>query len=107
VIGEQRPHGAQAAHGLVRPAYSFCTFAYMLSARGLDKVLDAGFDQDIIPVEKLLPALYLDHPRPDVRRRYPRRLAAYAFEPPLVLQLPKDVAGSDTEATAFVAPPPS
>jgi len=33
---------------------------------------------------------------------YPPQLSAYAFEPPLVTQLPKEVAGSDTEATAFV-----
>jgi collagen beta-1,O-galactosyltransferase len=33
---------------------------------------------------------------------YPKRLRAYALEPPLVTQLPKDEAGSDTEASAFV-----
>ena len=93
------------ADGLVRPGYSFCTFGYMLSAAGLSKVLGVGFEQDLIPVDELLPALYLDHPRPDVRRRYPARLSAYAFEPPLVVQLPKDVAGSDTEATPFVQTP--
>jgi collagen beta-1,O-galactosyltransferase len=73
-----------------------------LSAAGLAKVLDADFGRAIVPVDEFLPALYMRHPRLDVRRRYPPRLAAYAFEPPLVTQLPKDLAGSDTEATAFV-----
>ena len=91
------------APGLVRPAYSYCTFAYMLSSRGLAKILDVGYERALIPVDELLPALYMPHPRADVRRRYPPCLSAYAFEPPLVTQLPKDVAGSDTEATEFVA----
>jgi collagen beta-1,O-galactosyltransferase len=53
-------------------------------------------------VDEFLPALYMDHPREDVRRRYTKRLRAYAFEPPLVSQLPKDEAGSDTEASDWV-----
>jgi glycosyl transferase family 25 len=89
------------APGLVRPAYSYCTFAYMLSARGLAKILDVEFERAIIPVDELLPALYMPHPRADVRLRYPPCLNAYAFDPPLVTQLPKDVAGSDTEASSF------
>lgn len=88
--------------GLVRPGYSYCTYGYVLSAAGLAKMLEVDFERAIIPVDELLPALYMPHPRPDVRRRYPPRLSAYAFEPPLVRQLPKDLAGSDTEATAFV-----
>jgi len=87
------------APGLVRPAYSYCTFGYMLSAAGLAKLLDVAFERAIIPVDELLPALYMPHPRADVRRRYPPCLRAYAFDPPLVTQLPKEVAGSDTEAT--------
>jgi glycosyl transferase family 25 len=89
------------ADGLVRPAYSYCTFGYLLSAGGLAKVLDVGFERDIIPVDELLPALYMPHPREDVRRRYPPRLSAYAIDPPLVTQLDKELAGSDTEASAF------
>lgn len=54
----------------------------------------------------LLPALYMNHPRPDIRALYPPRLRAYALKPPLVTQLPKDEAGSDTEASAFVTASP-
>ena len=91
-----------AADGLVRPCYSYSTSGYLLSATGVAKVLDVGFERDLIPVDELLPALYLPHPRLDVRRRYPPRLSAYAFEPPLVTQLPKELAGSETEGSAFV-----
>ena len=90
-------------NGLVRPAYSYCTFAYLLSEAGLAELLESGFDQDLLPVDELLPALYMPHPRKDVRDRYPPRLRAYAFEPPLVTQLPKEVAGSDTESSEFLA----
>jgi glycosyl transferase family 25 len=92
-LGQDEP----AFEGMVRPAFSYCTFAYLLSRRGLEKVLATGFEQALIPVDELLPALYLDHPRPDVRARYPKRLRAYAFEPPLVTDLPRDQAGTDTE----------
>ncbi len=54
----------------------------------------------LIPVDEILPALNLDHPRADIRSLYPKRLRAYALEPPLVTQLPKEEAGSDTEASA-------
>jgi glycosyl transferase, family 25 len=88
--------------GLVRPGFSYCTFGYLLSAQGLGKVLGCGFERALIPVDELLPALYLDHPRVDIRSLYPKRLRAYALEPPLITQLPKEEAGSDTEASAFV-----
>lgn len=86
---------------LVKPCYSYCTFGYILSARGLEQVLSVDYEHAIIPVDELLPALYMPHPRADVRRRYPPRLSAYAFEPALVTQLSKELAGSDTEATPY------
>ena len=64
-------------------------------------MLDCGFERALIPVDELIPALYLDHPREDIRSLYPKRLRAYAFEPALVTQLPKEQAGSDTEASGF------
>jgi len=89
--------------GIVRPGYSYCTFGYLLSASGLRTVLNCGFERALIPVDELLPALYMDHPREDIRSLYPKRLRAYALKPPLITQLPKDQAGSDTEASASVA----
>lgn len=91
-----------AIAGIVRPGFSYCTYGYALSASGLEKVLTTGFDQGLIPVDEFLPALYLDHPRVDVRARYPRALRAYAFQPPLAMQLPRDEWGTDTEASEFV-----
>jgi hypothetical protein len=35
--------------------------------------------------------------------RYPRSLSAYAFEPPLVSQLPRNQWGTDTEDSVFVS----
>ncbi|MCW2936311.1 MAG: glycosyl transferase, family 25 [Actinomycetia bacterium] len=90
------------SEGIVQPGYSYCTFGYLLSASGLRTVLNCGFDRALIPVDELIPALYMDHPREDIRSRYPKRLRAYALKPPLLTQLPKDEAGSDTEASAFV-----
>jgi glycosyl transferase, family 25 len=92
--------------GIVRPGFSYCTFGYLLSPSGLAAVLGCGFEHALIPVDELIPALYMDHPREDIRTRYPKRLRAYALEPPLVTQLSKGEAGSDTEASAFVTSRP-
>lgn len=91
-----------ASSGFVTPGYSHCTFGYVLSRCGLRAVLEADLGSAIIPVDEFLPALYVDHPRRDVRRRFPRRFSALAFDPPLVVQRGKDKAGSDTEASTFV-----
>jgi glycosyl transferase family 25 len=93
---------APFAEGFVRPGYSYCTFAYALSAAGVAKLLATRFDRALLPVDELLPALYLDHPRGDVRARYPKQLRAYALEPPLADQLEQHVVGSDTEDSPFV-----
>jgi glycosyl transferase, family 25 len=94
------------AEGIVHPGFSYCTFGYMLSPPGLHAMLGCGFERALIPVDELIPALYMSHPRPDVRTLYSPRLRAYALEPPLVTQLPKDEAGSDTEASPFVTARP-
>jgi glycosyl transferase, family 25 len=95
--GDDQP----VTEGIVRPGYSYCTYGYLLSPSGLRALLGCGFERALIPVDELIPALYLDHPREDIRSLYPSRLRAYALEPPLVTQLPKEVAGSDTEASPF------
>lgn len=90
-----------AFNGIVKPGYSHCTYAYILTKPAIKKILETSFEKDIIPVDEFLPAMYIDHPREDVRKRYSKILSAYAFEPQIVSQLPKSVAGSDTEDSDF------
>lgn len=75
----------------------------MLTQHAARLLLSAGLGDALIPVDEFLPAMYLDHPREDVRARFPARLGALAFDPPIVQQLPKEIAGSDTEDTDFVS----
>lgn len=82
-----------AGPGLVSPGYSHCTYAYLLRRSALRPLLDARLDQAIVPVDEFLPSLCIDHPRADLRTRFPRRLRALAVDPPLVRQLPKQIAG--------------
>ena len=90
------------APGFVSPGYSHCTFAYLLARPALDTLLAARLDQAIVPVDEFLPAMYVDHPRADLRARFPRQLTALACDPPLARQRPKADAGSDTEDSEFV-----
>ena len=82
---------------LVKPKYTFCTYAYMLSSKGLKKIKEYNVKQGLIPADEFLTATYNKHPRADVSLKYPPTLSAYAIEPQIVLQRDKDEAGSDTE----------
>jgi glycosyl transferase, family 25 len=95
----------QRLQGFVVPGFSYFTHGYVLSRRGVSKILGTDYLSSIIPVDELLPALYLDHPRADVRARYPKILHAFAFEPQIAGQLPKDETNSDTEASGFLEMP--
>ncbi len=97
-----RPDTPSSVDGFVSPGYSHCTYGYLLTRSGLKHVLDARLGDAVVPVDEFLPALYTNHERLDVRTRFPRRLDALTFEPPLVAQLAKDLAGSDTEESPFV-----
>lgn len=97
----QEPDRSHDSDFLV-PGYSHCTYGYLLTLRAARLLLTAGLGRALIPVDEFLPAMYLDHPRTDVQTRFPPRLRALAFDPPLVQQLPKHVAGSDTEDTDFM-----
>ena len=89
--------------GVVRPGYGHCAYGYVLSQPGLRAVLAANLERALVPVDEFLPAMFVPHPRPDVRERFPPVLQALAFDPPVVAQRPKDAAGSDTEDSAFVS----
>ncbi|MEY9934557.1 glycosyl transferase family 25 [Catenulispora sp. GP43] len=86
---------------LVIPGYSHCTYGYVMSRDAAAKLLAVGLERDVIPIDEFLPAMYLDHPRADVRARYQKCINALAFSPDLVIQLPKEEAGSDTEESSF------
>lgn len=95
-------HDQPVLDGFVSPAYRHCTFGYLLTRAAIDLLLATSLEGAIVPVDEFLPSPYVDHPRPDLRARFPKRLTALAFDPPLVRQRPKDEAGSDTEDSAFV-----
>lgn len=91
-----------ALPGFVTPGYSHCTFGYLVTRPALDTLLAARLDTAVVPIDEFLPCLYVDHPREDLRARFPRQLRALAFDPPLVRQRAKKDAGSDTENSLFV-----
>lgn len=86
-----------AIMGIVKPGYSYDSHAYLLTKSGVEKAITTNFCNSIVPVDEFLPAMYIDHPREDVRKRYPKCMSAYAFEPPLAYQLSKSLATSDVK----------
>lgn len=71
---------------LVVPTFSYGAYAYAVSRAGAAKLLEAGLERAIVPVDEFLPALYTAHVRQDIRDVFGRgdRLRAFAIDPDLV-----------------------
>jgi collagen beta-1,O-galactosyltransferase len=64
---------------IVRPGYSYCAYAYMLTASGIDLLLNSGFEDSIIPVDEFLASTYTTHPRNDIVELFTTKLNALAL----------------------------
>ena len=99
-VGEDQE---QITETIVRPGYSYCTHAYMLSRMGIQRLLEQNFEKTIMPVDEFLPATYIEHPRADL---------SYIWRDTIALALKDDMIGqtstSETSLTenllAEVAP---
>jgi collagen beta-1,O-galactosyltransferase len=89
-----------AIPGFVRPGLSYGAHGYLLRRPALAALLEAGLEQAIIPADEFLPCMYLDHPRADLRARFPHRLRALAFEPQIMGAPPRG--DSDVYWTPFI-----
>lgn len=90
------------APGIVRPAYTYGTYGYMLWPRGARMLSMAGLNTAVVPADEFLSSMHTRHPRPDVAHRFSPQLNAVACAPPLLAQLPRGMVGSDTERTSFL-----
>lgn len=91
-----------AYDGIVKPGYSFGTFAYVITPDGAQKLIDTDFEHSLIPSDEFLPAMYIQHPRSDVNKRFRPNLNAYAIEPSLIFPLPEEESNGDTENSDFI-----
>lgn len=88
---------------IVRPPFSYCSHAYILSPKALDTILALDYDRNLVVVDEFLPALYTHHMRADMRALFSKEpsgggaaasgarnvsylMRAYAFHPSVVLQ---------------------
>ena len=94
---------------LVLPGYSSGTPGYLLSLAGAQKLLATEYQQQIIPLDEFMPALYSYHPRRDLRERFQAEqgqkdrahflLQAYAARDDIVT--PVDHDDSDTKRSNY------
>ena len=91
---DMKPEDCFVTRTIKTPLYSFCTYGYILSQSGIDKLNKYNVQKDIIPADEFLAATYIEHPRVDIRLKYPPTLIAYAIDPHLVSQANW---GADTE----------
>ena len=81
---------------IVIPNFSYCTYAYCVSPKGIKRLLDYNLQKAIIPVDEFMSSTYIEHPRTDVSFKYPPSLVVYAMDPMIATQRPKEEVGSDT-----------
>lgn len=86
-----------------RPGFSYCTYGYVLSRTGVKKVLQQHLENNMIAVDEFIPALYVEHPREDVRKLYKPCLNAFVIKPHTVFQRTKLEAGSNTEQSEQIS----
>lgn len=87
---------------VVSPGYSACLHAYMLSSAGARKLIAADICRRMMPVDEFVPASISVHPRPDVAAAVRPTLRGYACRNDLIGVLPREIWGSETEATPFL-----
>ena len=66
------PDEREACHPalhVLKAGFSTCAHAYVLTASGIEKLLSLSLHRQVIPVDDLLPALYAEHPRNDMKHR--------------------------------------
>lgn len=66
------------ARGLVSPGYSNGSYAYMIKASGMRKLVSSQYDQNVIPVGEFLSAMHDAHPSEDVAAMFEYRLTTMA-----------------------------
>ena len=99
-LGRERISEDQRALGeFVVPGFSYCTFGYVVSDRGLEKLLGYDLLARIIPVDEFLPATFMPHPREDIRRTFAPSMRAYALRTDVVAQGSTSDYGSETESS--------
>ena len=81
---------------IVKPNFSYCTYGYVLSKSGVAKIRKYNVHEGIIPADEFLSSTFIEHPRPDVKLKYPPALKAYALNPHIVHQREFEIVGSDT-----------
>lgn len=96
---------------LIRPQFSYCTYAYAVSRQGVSKLLNAKLETALIAADEFLPACYTPHPRRDVKKRFPPMLNAWAIHPSIAHHGNFSTSGtsersgySDTEDCKFFHP---
>jgi collagen beta-1,O-galactosyltransferase len=99
--GGRRDFPVSSNKCVVEPGFSYCTYGYVLSRTGVERLLSTDFQEAIIPVDEFLAACYTMHPRSDIAQLYPPILRAYSVDPYLIFQRTKMDGGSDTEQSAL------
>jgi len=98
-------HDTPFKGSFVIPGYSYTTHAYMVTRKGIGKMLELRPHKNIIPADELLPALYCKHPRDDINKLFGLKdFKCYALPDgeEVINQLPKTRGGTDTEDSPFV-----
>ena len=83
------------APNIKKPNYTFCTYSYILSKKGIEKINKYKYRDNLIPSDEFLSATFTSHPRDDISLLYPPTINAYSIWPDITKQ--NNRLGSNTE----------
>ena len=88
------------SHGIVKPAPSYNTHAYMLSSKGIESLLNQQFNKYIMPLDEFFICCYARHIRQDLNFVY-QDLVAYGISDDLISQTRKSSASGPRTDISF------
>lgn len=83
---------------IVKPNFSYWTVAYMLSYIGAKKLMESGYNKQIIPVDEFLPIMY---EKSSILKYKTNNFMAYATKHKIIKPEPNAFETSETEKSEF------
>lgn len=105
-LQNQEEHYVHGAKNLVHPSYSYWTLGYIITQRGVEKLLAAKPMSNMLPIDEFLPIMFDQHVNSTWKEHFPERnLIAWSAVPLLIF--PTHYTGetgyiSDTEDSALL-----
>ncbi len=64
---------------LVMPRYTYCTLAYVLNKKSINKLLESNYTENLIPLDEFFCSIIYPHPRDDIKELFDIKFNAFSL----------------------------